>query len=113
MTGNVDNAGIVDFNGRAADNVNINLTSADAVANLIGNIISWFLSLGKIVTKIIDAIILRKWLNSGVEIRASQKILQPVILRFNLRAQTIKCFAISKLIKSLGQIVKDTATILQ
>ena len=35
MTGNVDNAGIVDFNGRAADNVNINLTSADAVANLI------------------------------------------------------------------------------
>lgn len=27
-----------------------------AVANLIGNIISWFLSLGKVVTKIIDAI---------------------------------------------------------
>lgn len=28
----------------------------DAVASLIGNIISWFLSLGKVVTKIIDAI---------------------------------------------------------
>ncbi|QUH18687.1 tape measure protein [Alkaliphilus sp. B6464] len=33
----------------------------DAVANLIGNIISWFLSLGKIVTKIIDAIFGTDW----------------------------------------------------
>ena len=32
-----------------------------AVANLIGNIISWFLSLGKVVTKIIDAIFGTKW----------------------------------------------------
>lgn len=32
-----------------------------AVANLIGNIISWFLSLGKIVTKIIDAIFGTDW----------------------------------------------------
>ncbi len=34
MSGNIDNAGTVDFNGRAATNVYINLTSADAVANL-------------------------------------------------------------------------------
>ena len=33
----------------------------DAVANLIGQIISWFLSLGKIVTKIIDAIFGTNW----------------------------------------------------
>lgn len=33
----------------------------DAVANLIGNIISWFLSLGKVVTKIIDAIFGTNW----------------------------------------------------
>lgn len=33
----------------------------DAVANLIGQIISWFLSLGKIVTKIIDAIFGTDW----------------------------------------------------
>lgn len=33
----------------------------DAVANLIGQIISWFLSLGKIVTKIIDAILGTDW----------------------------------------------------
>jgi hypothetical protein len=33
----------------------------DAVMNLIGNIISWFLSLGKIVTKIIDAIFGTNW----------------------------------------------------
>ena len=33
----------------------------DAVANLIGNIISWFLSLGKVVTKIIDAIFGTDW----------------------------------------------------
>ena len=34
MSGNIDNAGTVDFNGRAATNVYINLISADAVANL-------------------------------------------------------------------------------
>lgn len=33
----------------------------DAVANLIGNIISWFLSLGMVVTKIIDAIFGTDW----------------------------------------------------
>ncbi|WP_410496394.1 tape measure protein [Cellulosilyticum sp. ST5] len=33
----------------------------DAVANLIGQIISWFLSLGKVVTKIIDAIFGTNW----------------------------------------------------
>ncbi len=33
----------------------------DAVANLVGQIISWFLSLGKIVTKIIDAIFDTDW----------------------------------------------------
>ncbi|MFA9376225.1 MAG: tape measure protein [Lachnotalea sp.] len=33
----------------------------DAVANLIGQIISWFLSLGKVVTKIIDAIFGTSW----------------------------------------------------
>lgn len=38
----------------------------DAVANLIGNIISWFLSLGKVVTKIIDAIFGTDW-TSGLE----------------------------------------------
>lgn len=32
-----------------------------AVANLIGNIISWFLSLGEVVTKIIDAIFGTNW----------------------------------------------------
>lgn len=32
-----------------------------AVANLVGNIISWFLSLGKVVTKIIDAIFGTNW----------------------------------------------------
>lgn len=32
-----------------------------AVANLIGNIISWFLDLGKVVTKIIDAIFGTNW----------------------------------------------------
>lgn len=32
-----------------------------AVANLIGNIISWFLSLGKVVTKIIDSIFGTDW----------------------------------------------------
>lgn len=38
----------------------------DAVANLIGNIISWFLSLGKVVTKIIDAIFGTNW-TAGLE----------------------------------------------
>lgn len=38
----------------------------DAVANLIGNIISWFLSLGKVVTKIIDAIFGTNW-TGGLE----------------------------------------------
>lgn len=33
----------------------------DAVANLLGQIISWFLSLGKVVTKIIDAIFDTNW----------------------------------------------------
>lgn len=33
----------------------------DAVKNLLGNIISWFLSLGKVVTKIIDAIFGTNW----------------------------------------------------
>lgn len=33
----------------------------DAVANMIGNVISWFLSLGKVVTKIIDAIFGTDW----------------------------------------------------
>lgn len=37
-----------------------------AVANLIGNIISWFLSLGKVVTQIIDAIFGTNW-TSGLE----------------------------------------------
>ena len=38
----------------------------DAVANLLGNIISWFLSLGKVVTKIIDAIFGTSW-TSGLD----------------------------------------------
>lgn len=38
----------------------------DAVKNLLGNIISWFLSLGKVVTKIIDAIFGTDW-TSGLE----------------------------------------------
>lgn len=37
-----------------------------AVANLIGNIISWFLSLGKVVTQIIDAIFGTNW-TAGLE----------------------------------------------
>lgn len=37
-----------------------------AVANLIGNIISWFLDLGEVVTKIIDAIFGTDW-TSGLE----------------------------------------------
>lgn len=38
----------------------------DAVANLIGQIISWFLSLGQVVTKIIDAIFGTDW-TGGLE----------------------------------------------
>ena len=38
----------------------------DAVANLIGNIISWFLNLGQVVTKIIDAIFGTDW-TGGLE----------------------------------------------
>ncbi|HWQ76944.1 MAG TPA: tape measure protein [Syntrophomonas sp.] len=44
---NVTNGGFESFGG--------------AVANLIGQIISWFLSLGKVVTKIIDAIFGTNW----------------------------------------------------
>jgi len=45
-----------------------------AVANLIGNIISWFLSLGKVVTKIIDAIFGTDW-TSGLS-SLQDKVLQ-------------------------------------
>ena len=38
----------------------------DAVANLLGNIISWFLTLGQVVTKIIDAIFGTNW-TAGLE----------------------------------------------
>ena len=38
----------------------------DAVANLIGQIISWFLSLGQVVTKIVDAIFGTNW-TAGLE----------------------------------------------
>lgn len=38
----------------------------DAVKNLLGNIISWFLSLGQVVTKIIDAIFGTNW-TDGLE----------------------------------------------
>ena len=38
----------------------------DAVANLIGQVISWFLSLGQVVTKIIDAIFGTNW-TAGLE----------------------------------------------
>lgn len=41
-------------------------TFGDAVANLIGQIISWFLSLGQVVTKIIDAIFGTNW-TAGLE----------------------------------------------
>ncbi|MGN6710726.1 tape measure protein [Anaerocolumna jejuensis] len=49
---NVTNGGFDSFGG--------------AVANLIGQIISWFLSLGKVVTKIIDAIFGTNW-TGGLE----------------------------------------------
>lgn len=51
--------GIIEFVLNAA-NGGFN-SFGDAVANLIGNIISWFLSLGKVVTKIIDAIFGTDW----------------------------------------------------
>ena len=46
----------------------------DAVKNLLGNIISWFLSLGKVVTKIIDAIFGTNW-TGGLE-SLQDKVLQ-------------------------------------
>lgn len=42
----------------------------DAVANLIGQIISWFLSLGKIVTKIVDAIFGTDWTSGLNELQS-------------------------------------------
>jgi tape measure domain-containing protein len=51
--------GIIEFVLNAA-NGGFN-SFGDAVANLIGQIISWFLSLGKVVTKIIDAIFGTNW----------------------------------------------------
>lgn len=51
--------GIIEFVLNAA-NGGFN-SFGDAVANLIGNIISWFLSLGKVVTTIIDAIFGTDW----------------------------------------------------
>lgn len=46
----------------------------DAVKNLLGNIISWFLSLGQVVTKIIDAIFGTNW-TGGLE-SLKDKVLQ-------------------------------------
>ena len=46
----------------------------DAVKNLLGNIISWFLSLGKVVTQIIDAIFGTDW-TSGLS-SLQDKVLQ-------------------------------------
>lgn len=43
----------------------------DAVANLIGQIIGWFLNLGKVVTKIIDAIFGTNWTAGLEELRSS------------------------------------------
>lgn len=43
----------------------------DAVANLIGQIISWFLNLGKVVTKIIDAIFGTDWTSGLNELQDS------------------------------------------
>lgn len=42
----------------------------DAVANLIGQIISWFLSLGKVVTKIVDAIFGTDWTSGLNELQS-------------------------------------------
>lgn len=46
----------------------------DAIKNLIGNIISWFLSLGTVVTKIIDAIFGTNWTGGLNELKG--KVLQ-------------------------------------
>lgn len=43
----------------------------DAVKNLLGNIISWFLSLGKVVTKIIDAIFGTNWTDGLTSLQSS------------------------------------------
>lgn len=43
----------------------------DAVANLLGQIISWFLSLGKVVTKIIDAIFGTDWTSGLSSLQSS------------------------------------------
>lgn len=51
--------GIIEFALNAA-NGGFN-SFGDAVANIVGNIISWFLSLGKVVTQIIDAIFGTNW----------------------------------------------------
>jgi len=45
-------------------------TFGDGVANLIGQIIGWFLSLGKVVTKIIDAIFGTNWTGGLEALRA-------------------------------------------
>ncbi|MEG2050887.1 MAG: tape measure protein [Oscillospiraceae bacterium] len=54
----------------------------DAVANLIGQMVSWFLSLGKVVTKIIDAIFDTNW-TSGLE------SLQSNVLKWGKNEQAI------------------------
>jgi tape measure domain-containing protein len=54
----------------------------DAVANLIGQIISWFLSLGKVVTKIIDAIF-------GTDWTAGLSSLQDSVLEWGKNEQAI------------------------
>jgi len=54
----------------------------DAVKNLLGQIISWFLSLGKVVTKIIDAIFGTDW-TAGLE------SLQDSILKWGKNEQAI------------------------
>lgn len=43
----------------------------DAVKNLLGNIIGWFLSLGMVVTKIIDAIFGTNWTEGLSELKAN------------------------------------------
>ena len=43
----------------------------DAVKNLLGNIIGWFLSLGTVVTKIIDAIFGTNWTEGLSELKAN------------------------------------------
>lgn len=54
----------------------------DAVKNLLGQIISWFLSLGKVVTKIIDAIFGTNW-TAGLE------SLQDSVLKWGKNEQAI------------------------